>query len=237
MRIYIYLLALSIFFLSCEQDHDEYVKENEANLLQLFSDTNKVEADGQSQIKVTALIQSDASFKTISFQTTRGSFLDNGKSVTKDASFLNDSLSAKIYLKPSLESASEVQVTASIKELTKSIFISFVEARPDSLNLESPIAEIKSTLSSELPLEAQLFRKIGIPSLHQRVSFFARKENRDSIGEFRAISPNGSDSNGIVKAIFVLKDSVYVGKIMLIASATSKIGAITDSTLIYVTKK
>lgn len=236
-RILSTAICFVALFQGCETDQDQYINQNKDALLVVSTNISHVEADGKSDLFITALLPTEADKKSIQFQTTDGSFRDsNSKKILLSAMFRNDSLSARANLVSSLEAKPNVEIRISIEGVEKLLNVSFLQAYPDSLNIESSVATIKPGFGSEVPVQAFLIRKQGIPSLHQLVSFNAIDDKNARLGEFRAISSSGSDSNGVINATYVLKDTTYQGLLRIIAEANSKTDILRDTLKIFISK-
>jgi hypothetical protein len=231
-----YCLILLALLFACEKDPKKYVDRNRNSILSVLAQPDFVEADGKSQLPIYAGISSKADIKTIKFTTTYGTFADtNTTTFVATAQTKGDSLFAYAYLVPTLDTNDRVTINVS-DGIDTTFNVRFIKAYPDSINIESSVASIKKEFGSEVPLQAFLILNILTPFLHQAASFGAWTSTNTPIGEFRAISPSGSDSNGIINSIFVLKDTIYTGPIRIFATAQGKAKPLSDTLKVFVTQ-
>jgi hypothetical protein len=230
------LLLISLF-IQCQDGTEEYLKKNANKLLRAKVEFTTLPADGESILLISAYIQGNADIKNIKFYTSHGKFrFSDSSTYTVAASNYKDSLQAKAYLVSGTEIIDKVLVKVNVASIDTVLEISFTESLADSIITESSTASIIRGFGSIVPVKTYLTRKIGTPSQHQIVSFSAIDSNKKPIGEFRDVSPTGSDNNGLINSTFVLKDTIYTGPLKIISRYRgSKI--YTDTLLIFVTKK
>ncbi|MDB5117687.1 MAG: hypothetical protein JWQ79_3179 [Mucilaginibacter sp.] len=222
----------------CQKDPQKYVNNNISNIFSVSAPPDSITADGKSTLTITAQLNSltnTADVKTVSFSTSVGVFADNGlASYATDAGLVGGKLLAAAYLRPTQDVTDRVIVKVSIAGLDTSLIIRYVTARPDSIHSESTVAIIKRSYAGEVPVTTYLVRKIGLPSLHQTVSYNAIKADGTPIGSFRGISPTGNDVTGLVNAVLVLRDSVYTGNIRIISTVAGTQKKLADTVKVYV---
>jgi hypothetical protein len=237
MRLYFVWIVsiICIISISCERDRDDYLQENKQKILMAACDINRVAADGKSKIKFSVNIPSYAVDKTITLKSTAGMFYDSSRTFNGKAEIVGDRAIIDASLTSSLIPTEDVRVTVSFSGLDTIINISFSPALPDSIQLESNVASMKRGYGAEFPLQTFLIRDTGIASIGQRAIFEALRDNQQTIGEFRAISPDGSDNKGVINSIFVLKDTLYTGKIRLVSKVQGKQNLLTDTLNVFIT--
>lgn len=220
----------------CYKDVDSYIHDNRYSILSVKASPSSIPADGVSMAFLTATISSDANLKSVQFTTTKGHFLDSASTYTTQAAMVNNSLVASSSLVASQDTSSYIYVTVAVPGLDTVLNLQFVTALPDSIHVESATDMITSGFASSVPLQTRLFRLTGRPSLHQGVSFQAIRTDQSSIGNFIGISPNGSDSTGLINSTFVLADTSYTGTVKIISSFPTPAKLLTDTFTIYVIK-
>jgi hypothetical protein len=242
MKYSIIFLATLATFISCEKDEKKFLADNKNYILSVKAEADSLDADGKSMLKLTATISPNSDLRTVNFVTNSGTFLDSTKTFSTNAVKVNDSLKAIAWLVSGLEPTNYVQVKISVPQVDTIINVRFITAYAASIHVESPVASVKNGFGSEIPVQAILTRNIGSPSIHQKVSFAALRENQSSIGEFRAIDPKGITLDGVASSIFVLKDTSYTGRVKIIGSylgkSTIKMDSLlTDTLIVFITPK
>jgi hypothetical protein len=183
-------------------------------------------ADGVSPIVVTATVPATASGtdRAVAFSTTIGTLTAgtttaNTVTVTADASGM-----ASALLRAS--GAGLGLVTASTGRGTRQDTVTFVAARPETVELEPAQFTVKGDLSSTVDLTAYLRRRTGSVTPGATVRFSAvRAEgpgSGTSIGIFSVPTP--SDTGGRVTARFAPADSVYRGRVTITAQTLGASG-------------
>ncbi len=229
----IVLFTLGLY--ACEKDSEKYITKNKSNLLKVTIFADNIEADGTSTLTLFAFLQLNADNRSVTFTTTKGVFTNNDSSIYHTSAIMsNGSLFAVADLKAGLDTNASVQVKISVTQVDTIVKIRFVTALPDSISNESAVASIPKGFGSEVPLITTLLRKIGVPSKHQFASFHAIKLSGEAIGDFRSISPSGSNENGIINSVFVLRDTVYTGPVRIISRCHGRNGLLTDTITVHV---
>jgi hypothetical protein len=230
-------LLITVLLLQCQDGPEEFLKKNANSLLRVKANATTLPADGKTSLLISAYIPGNSDIKNVKFIASQGKFrFSDSSTYTIEATAFKDSLRAQAYLVPGTETVDKVLVKVKIASLEKVLEVAFTNALADSIIIESPIASISRGFGSTVPVKTTLIRKDATPSQHQVVSFSAIRSDKKSIGEFRDVSPTGSDSNGLINSTFVLKDTIYTGPLKII---TRYKGAkiYTDTLLIYITKK
>ncbi len=239
MKGLIISICAATMLLSCEKNGQEYVKQNTHEILYVTADNNSVAADGKSFITLHAYLTPDADNKLVLFKTSGGVFQDSSKNqVSIMAATGGDSLVATTWLISNRQVISVVHCNVSVQGIDTTLTFSFTNAFPDSLHVEAALGSIPKGFNSQVLLTSSFRRKVGHPSAGQSVSFSAvDSTHQKPIGQFLNILPTGTDSTGILKTNFLLKDSTYTGVVWLKASCTgNNSNILSDSTFIYITK-
>jgi len=240
MKLLYCLFCLSLLTVSltgCMDGPQEYLKKHDDDLLRVIPDARTLPADGKSSVKISAYIPGEADLKSVTFTTSDGTFrFSDTTTYTTEATADGDSLRADAYLISGTDVPEQVIVKVTASGITTALPMTFTQALADSIANESATASIKRGYGSEVVVKTTLSRKTGTPSERQTVSFSAIRDDKKSIGEFRAISPEGSDKYGVINSTFVLKDTLYTGPVKIISKYQgAKI--YTDTLLIFVTYK
>ena len=184
------------------------------------------------------MLTTKANLKTVAFSTNAGMFLDSNKTYSTEATIEGTQLVAKAVLITGLETTDQVHVKVSVPKVDRVIPLRFVNAYPDSINIQSPAGSIVREFGSSIPLNIFLLRTMGIPSLHQTIKLNAVKSDNSEISlDIDEMAPSGSDQRGLIKANLILKDTTYTGPIHIIARAQGKLNTLSDSLTIFITDK
>lgn len=235
LKTFLIITGFCAFISSCDKDRDKYLAANKDKILHVVTGSDYLEADGKSKLVISATLQDGSDRKTITFNTTEGVFENNNtKTFPTNAILTNGKLVGTADLKSGTEVKNDVQVKVSVNQVDTILKLQFVRAYPDSISTESSVVSIHKGFGSEVPLTTTLIRTIGIPSQHQFVNFSALRDNNTTIGEFRGMSPFGTNENGIVNSVFVLRDTSYLGVVRLVTTCQGKTATLADTLRIFV---
>ena len=227
---------ISYIMCSCYRDTDKFIQSHKNDILFVYLSTDTVLADGVSTILITAKINTNADFKTVQFFTTNSNFLNGTNTYSVSAAAQNNSLMANAYLKSPNDTTSFETVTVSASGVDTVIKIFFYNAYPDSIHLGSSLASIQNGFNNTLPIQAYLIRRIGSASRHQGAAFYAYKDDNSNIGAFQYLSLTGSDSTGLINAIFQLRDTSYTGRVRIVGTCNGGSRILQDTLTIFITK-
>lgn len=243
MRIINYITAVVAILLysSCEKSQEQYIAENRQSLFSIKPIPDSLYADGVSLLKISARLNqqtNSAANTAVSFTTSYGAFEEtNTKTYSGNATVSNGELIASVFLKASINTNDRVFVKIAAAKLDTTLILRFVTAKPDSIYSESAISIVANDYGAEVPFTTFLIRKKGLPSTRQQASYAALRDNGQPIGSFRGIGVAGSDSSGKLNAVFVLRDSTYIGNVRIISKIRGNTKLLTDTVKVNIKKK
>jgi hypothetical protein len=181
-------------------------------------------ADGESLFLVSATVPREARppNRMVTFATSAGAILANGRSSAIDSALADASGRAIVLLRAS-RSIGIATVSASAGGSALHDTVRFVRAFPELLSAASSPTTIDSgAVGSAITIRVQLLRSVGTVTAGASAVFTATKVGGASIGAIDSLSL--SDTSGVITARFTTLDSSYVGPITITARTDDEFG-------------
>jgi hypothetical protein len=233
---YIYLVVI-VAISSCQKDVNEFLRENKTKIFSVSVDTNSIEADGVSVLKITALLEKNSDANTVTFKTTNGTFIHGTATITRpviqtvDGLFAEASLVSSVNMDPYVE----INVSAIGTHVIDTTFsVKFTKALPQLILMQAQTLAISNQYNSTFAFETYLLRDKGHCSTRQFVQLKAYKLDNTEYGSFFNNSTQGSDSVGLIKSSYVLPDTLYTGPLIIRGTAVSYAGFIQGTMVINI---
>ena len=225
---------------SCYQQKERFIGDNQ-DIISISTDKNTQLADGSSSVTITATINSEKIDNTgITFTTNDGVFNNHESIYSTDAKKQGDKYIAIAKI-TSNKPNGNVQIAVNASGFKAQTAVSFTNAYPEAVIIESTQASTKKVPDSTIKLSAKLKRSTGTPSIGQKVTFVASYNGKPVQG-FHSTDA-GSSTEGVVNTVFIVRDTSILdstGKhdiLTITATATGVDSTLTNSMNFILTEK
>jgi hypothetical protein len=208
----------------------QFSSPNYDTYLQLGTSSPSILADGftSAQIEVEQPIDTKDDFISITFTTTKGTFENGTKTITKSSLVVKngDQYTRKAIVQlTSTTQIGDAVVEATIKNTSKKITVKFEKAFPEDIQLTTSALSLAPGFNNSITLTTNILREKGIPSAGHEATLQVFDKNGTEIGSFLNLVTT-SDGNGNLSNKFTLGNQSYSGNLTVRATTKNQSGTI-----------